>query len=144
LLFNSCHTSLPIGVLHAQAAGVGERFETISGNAFEANLGNGYDYVLLTNIFHHFDPPTCEKLMKRVHAALKPGGQAITVEFVPNEDRVSPAMPAMFSLVMLATTDAGDAYTLPEYEKMFCSAGFAKTTLQQIPDMPSQVLISEK
>ncbi len=135
---------LAVAKENAQAAGVGERFETISGNAFEANLGSGYDYVLLTNIFHHFDPPTCEKLMKRVHAALKPGGQAITVEFVPNEDRVSPAMPAMFSLVMLATTDAGDAYTLPEYEKMFCNAGFAKTTLHQIPDMPSQVLISEK
>jgi cyclopropane fatty-acyl-phospholipid synthase-like methyltransferase len=107
-------------------------------------MGSGYDYVLLTNIFHHFDPSTCEKLMKRVHAALKPGGQAITVEFVPNEDRVSPAMPAMFSLVMLATTDAGDAYTLPEYEQMFRNAGFAKTTLHQIPDMPSQVLVSEK
>jgi hypothetical protein len=79
-----------------------------------------------------------------VHAALNPGGQAITVEFVPNEDRVTPAMPAMFSLVMLATTDSGDAYTLPEYEKMFRNAGFAKTTLQQIPDMPSQVLVSEK
>jgi hypothetical protein len=81
--------------------------------------------------------------MKRVHAALKPGGQAITVEFVPNDDRVSPMMPAMFSLVMLATTDSGDAYTLAEYEKMFRNAGFAKTTLHQIPDMPSQVLVSE-
>jgi 2-polyprenyl-3-methyl-5-hydroxy-6-metoxy-1,4-benzoquinol methylase len=135
---------LEVAKENAQAAGVGERFKTVSGNAFEAEMGSGYDYVLLTNIFHHFDPPTCEKLMKRVHAALKPGGQAITVEFVPNDDRISPVMPAMFSLVMLATTDAGDAYTLPEYERMFRNAGFAKTTLHQIPDMPSQVLVSEE
>jgi 2-polyprenyl-3-methyl-5-hydroxy-6-metoxy-1,4-benzoquinol methylase len=135
---------LEVAKENAQAAGVGERFKTVSGNAFEAEMGSGYDYILLTNIFHHFDPPTCEKLMKRVHAALKPGAQAITVEFVPNDDRVSPVMPAMFSLVMLATTDAGDAYTMAEYEKMFRNAGFAKTTLHQIPDMPSQVLVSEK
>jgi 2-polyprenyl-3-methyl-5-hydroxy-6-metoxy-1,4-benzoquinol methylase len=135
---------LEVAKENAQVAGVGERFKTVSGNAFEAEMGSGYDYVLLTNIFHHFDPLTCEKLMKRVHAALKPGGQAITVEFVPNDDRVSPVMPAMFSLVMLATTDAGDAYTMAEYEKMFRNAGFAKTTLHQIPDMPSQVLVSEK
>src|ERR1700730_4293821 len=135
---------LEVAKENAQAAGVGERFKTVSGNAFEAEMGSGYDYVLLTNIFHHFDALTCEKLMKRVHAALKPGGQAITVEFVPNDDRVSPVMPAMFSLVMLATTDAADAYTLPEYEKMFRNAGFANTTLHQIPDMPSQVLVSEK
>jgi 2-polyprenyl-3-methyl-5-hydroxy-6-metoxy-1,4-benzoquinol methylase len=135
---------LEVAKQNAQAAGLGERFETISGNAFEADMGSGYDHILLTNIFHHFDPSTCEKLMKRVHAALKPSGQAITVEFVPNDDRVSPAMAARFSLVMLATTDAGDAYTLAEYEKMFRNAGFAKTTLHQIPDMPSQVLVSEK
>jgi hypothetical protein len=82
--------------------------------------------------------------MKRVHAALKPGGQAITLEFVPNEDRISPPMQAMFSLLMLATTDSGDAYTLAEYEKMFHNAGFTKTTLHQIPDMPQQALVSEK
>jgi hypothetical protein len=82
--------------------------------------------------------------MKRVHAALKPGGQAITLEFVPNEDRVSPPVAAMFSLIMLATTDTGDAYTFSEYEKMFRNAGFSKTTMHQIPEMPQQALVSEK
>ena len=51
--------------------------------------------------------PGCETLLRRVHAALKPGGKAITLEFVPNEDRVSPPVAAAFSLVMLANTDAG-------------------------------------
>jgi len=82
--------------------------------------------------------------MRRVHAALRPGGKAITLEFVPNEDRVTPPMSAAFSLIMLANTDAGDAYTLAEYEKMFCNAGFVKTTLHPVPDMPQQVLLSEK
>ena len=114
------------------------------GSAFEADLGNGYDVVLLTNIFHHFDIPTCVKLMRRVHAALKPGGKSITLEFVPNEDRVTPPMAASFSLIMLAETDAGDAYTFSQYEKMFENAGFLKTTLHPVPDMPQQVLLSEK
>jgi len=100
--------------------------------------------VLLTNIFHHFDAPTCEKLMRRVHAALKSGGKAITLEFVPNEDRVSPPMAAAFSMVMLASTDSGDAYTFAQYEKMFGNAGFAKTTLHPIPNLPQQVVVSEK
>jgi 2-polyprenyl-3-methyl-5-hydroxy-6-metoxy-1,4-benzoquinol methylase len=129
---------------NAQGAGVGDRFQTRPGSAFETEFGNGYDYILFTNIFHHFDHATCEKLMKRGHAALKPGGQAITLEFVPNEDRITPKTTAMFSLVMLATTDSGDAYTFAEYEKMFGNAGFSKTTLHQIPDMPQQVLVSEK
>lgn len=135
---------LEVAKENARAAGVSERYTTRAGSAFETDLGSGYDYVLLTNIFHHFDPSTCEKLMKRVHAALHAGGQAITLEFVPNEDRVSPPTAAMFSLIMLATTDSGDAYTLTEYEKMFRNAGFGKTTMHEIPDMPQRLLVSEK
>ena len=135
---------LEVAKENAAAAGVANRVSMRPGSAFEADLGEGYDVVLLTNIFHHFDIPTCEKLMRRVHAALRPGGKAITLEFVPNEDRVTPPMAAAFSLIMLANTDAGDAYTLAQYEKMFRNAGFVKTTLHPVPDMPQQVLLSEK
>jgi len=135
---------LAVAKENAAAAGVADRVSLRPGSAFEADLGNSYDIVLLTNIFHHFDIPTCEKLMRRVHAALKPGGKAITLEFVPNEDRVAPPMAAAFSLIMLAETDAGDAYTFSQYEKMFGNAGFLKTTLHPVPDMPQQVLLSEK
>ena len=135
---------LEVAKENAAAAGVTDRVSMRPGSAFEADLGEGYDIVLLTNIFHHFDIPTCEKLMRRVHAALRPGGKAITLEFVPNEDRVTPPMAAAFSLIMLANTDAGDAYTLAQYEKMFHNSGFVKTTLHPVPDMPQQVLLSEK
>ena len=135
---------LEVAKENAQATGVSDRYTVRPGSAFETDLGSGYDYALLTNIFHHFDPPGCETLMRRIQAALKPGGQAITLEFVPNEDRVTPPTAAAFSLIMLANTDAGDAYTLSEYEKMFGNAGFAKTTLHPIPEMPQQVLVSEK
>lgn len=135
---------LEVATENAKKFGVAERHRTQPGSAFEVEWGNGYDFVLLTNILHHFDPPTCEKLMRRVHGALEPWGRVITLEFVPNEDRVSPGMAAAFSLVMLAGTDAGDAYTFAEYERMFGNAGFAKTTLHPIPDVPQQVLLSEK
>lgn len=135
---------LAVAKENAAAAGVADRVSLRPGSAFEADLGNSYDVVLLTNIFHHFDIPTCEKLMRRVHAALKPGGKAITLEFVPNEDRITPPMAAAFSLIMLAETGAGDAYTFTEYEKMFRNAGFAKSALHPIPDMPQQVIVSEK
>jgi ubiquinone/menaquinone biosynthesis C-methylase UbiE len=135
---------LAVAKENVATAGVADRVSFRAGSAFEAELGDGYDIVLLTNIFHHFDMPTCEKLMSRVHAALKPGGKAITLEFVPNEDRVTPPMAAAFSLIMLAETDAGDAFTLSEYERMFRNAGFARTTLHPVPGMPQQVLLSEE
>lgn len=135
---------LAVAEENAKKFGVTERYSVRPGSAFEVETGDGYDYVLVTNLLHHFDIPTCEKLMHKVHTALKPGGKALTLEFVPNEDRVSPPMAATFSLIMLANTDAGDAYTRSEYDKMMSNAGFARTTFQQVPDMPQTVVISEK
>lgn len=135
---------LEVAKENARKFGVSDRFSVRAGSVFETDLGSGYDCALLTNILHHFDVPTCEALMRRVHTALKPGGRAVTLEFVPNEDRVTPPTTARFSLVMLANTDAGDAYTFSEYEKMFRNAGFAKSTLHPVPEMPQQVVVSEK
>ncbi len=129
---------------NAKKFGVADRWTKQIGSAFEAEYGEGYDYILLTNILHHFDPATCTKLARRVHAALKPGGKAVTLEFVPNADRVSPPMAAAFSMVMLANTDSGDAYTFKELEKIFSEAGFSRTTQHPIPEMPQTVLVSEK
>lgn len=135
---------LEVAKENARAAGIADRYTALPGSAFEVELGTEYDFVLLTNILHHFDPPTCEKLLRRMHAALKPGGRTITLEFVPNEDRISPPTAAAFSIIMLTGTDAGDAYTFSEYERVFRNAGFARTTFHQVPDMPQQVLASEK
>ena len=135
---------LEVAQENARKFGVKDRYDTRPGSVFETELGSGYDFVLLTNIFHHFDMAACETLTRRVHTALKSGGKAITLEFVPNEDRISPPTAAEFSLAMLAGTRAGDAYTFSEYEKMFESAGFQKTTLHQLPEVPQQVLVSEK
>ncbi|SRR6266849_5364604 len=127
---------------NARAAGVAGRFRTLPGSAFEVEYGSGYDLVLLTNILHHFDPAGCETLLRKVRAALKPGGRAVTVEMVPDESRVTPPDAAGFALVMLAGTPAGDAYTFAEYERMFQNAGFVRSELHQLVPSPQRAMIA--
>jgi len=128
---------------NAQAAGVATRHHHLPGSAFEVDFGKDYDIVLLTGFLHHFDPQTIETILRKVHAALKPGGRAVTVEFVPNEDRVSPPAPAAFSMIMLGNTRAGDAYPYSEYDKMFRNAGFTLNELRRSPG-PQSFIISKK
>ncbi|MBI4165923.1 MAG: class I SAM-dependent methyltransferase [Acidobacteria bacterium] len=135
---------LEVAQANARKAGVEGRYSTITGNAFEANLGSDYDLVLLTNFLHHFDIPTCESLLKKAHAALAPGGRAVTLEFVPNDDRVSPPETAFFSLIMLGSTPHGDAYTFAEYDRMFRNAGFARNEHIRPPESPESVIVSYK
>ena len=135
---------LEVAKENARRAGADGRYSTIEGDAFGAEFGEGYDVVLLTNFLHHFDPPTCEQLLRKVRAALREGGAALTLEFVPNEDRVTPPLSAAFSLTMLAGTPAGDAYTYPELEHMFRSAGFSSSETHQLPASPQQAIVSRK
>ncbi|HYE14381.1 MAG TPA: methyltransferase [Pyrinomonadaceae bacterium] len=133
---------LPFARRTAEAAGVAERFHEIPGSAFDVEFGDGYDLALLTNCFHHFDKPTCVALMRKVHSALKPGGRAVTLEFVPDEDRVTPPAEAAFALIMLGTTPSGDAYTFGEFDAMFREAGFARSEIIAVP--PQHVIVSYK
>jgi len=135
---------LEVAKENAQKFGVADRYSVRPGSAFDTDLGSGYDYVFITNFLHHFDIPTNEKLLRRFHAALKPGGKAVTVEFVPDESRVTPPIAAAFSMVMLVNTDAGDAYTFAEYESMCRNAGFKSTVFEAPPDLPQRLVIAEK
>lgn len=132
---------LRVALDNARKAGVADRYDMLPGSAFEVDFGGPYDAVLLTNFLHHFDQPTCVGLLQKVHAALRPGGRAATLEFVPNEDRVSPPMPAAFSMTMLTTTAAGDAYTLSELTSMYHEAGFGGVTAHPIPMSPHTVVM---
>ena len=82
--------------------------------------------------------------MRKVNDALSPEGKAVTLEFIPNDDRVSPRAEALFPLVMLAGTPAGDAYTLAELKKMLEDAGFTRNEHIPLSPMPQHLVISSK
>jgi 2-polyprenyl-3-methyl-5-hydroxy-6-metoxy-1,4-benzoquinol methylase len=135
---------LEVATENAVKAGVADRHALLPGDAFDVDLGGPYDLVLVTNFFHHFDPPTCERLLRRIAAALAPGGRCVNLDFVIEEDRVSPPIPASFAMMMLGTTVAGDVYTFAEYETMFRNAGFASSELRALMRSPETVIISRK
>ena len=61
-----------------------------------------------------------------------------------DEDRVSPANAAMFPLMMLVGTPAGDAYTHSEYQEMLKAAGFSKEELHDLPPSFFRAIIARK
>jgi 2-polyprenyl-3-methyl-5-hydroxy-6-metoxy-1,4-benzoquinol methylase len=133
---------LAIAEENAKVAGLASRFSKIVGDAFTVDMGTGYDIVLVPNFLHHFNIPDCTRFLRRVHSALRPGGRVIIIEFVPNEDRVSPPPAASFSLVMLGTTPEGDAYTFEEYRKMLADAGFRDSTLHPLPPTAHSAVVA--
>ena len=135
---------LSVAKENAERFGLADRYHTIAGDAFESDFGTGYDVILVPNFLHHFDVPTCEKFIRKLNGSLAEGGKIMTVEFVPNEDRVSPPPSAMFSIVMLAATPGGDAYTYPELKQMFENSGFSNNEIIELHPMPQHLIISTR
>jgi len=134
---------LAVATQNARAAGVQDRHHTLGGDAFKVEFPKDIDVALVTNFLHHFNPATCTEFLAKISRALKPGGRVVVLEFVPNPDRVTPPIPARFSLAMLANTPAGDAYTLDELTKQLTDAGFRNVSTHALP-MPQLVLIAER
>ena len=135
---------LAVATENAAKFGVADRHHLMPGSVFETEFGDGYDVVLVTNFLHHFDAETCTSFMSKVNKSLAPGGKAMTLEFVPNDDRVSPPSEALFSLVMLAATPAGDAYTFSELRQMCETAGFARNEHIPLAPLPQHLIVSMK
>lgn len=135
---------LDVAERHAAAAGVADRFRLLEGDALEVDYGTGYDVVLLANFLHHFDRPTCEGLLRKTHGALARGGRAVVVDFIPNEDRVSPRTAALCGVTMLVETPRGDAHTRAEVEDMCRAAGFEALEHHDLPPTPHRTVIGCK
>ena len=127
----------------AEAAGVSDRYHTLAGSAFEVDWGNGFDLVLLANFLHQLEHEGCVALLRKVRKGLVSGGRAAVVEVVPNEDRVSPRFPAMFSFQMLGSTPQGEAYTAREFEDMGRAAGFGRATVTALSPTPQSLILFE-
>jgi len=132
---------LEVAQQNAAAHGVSDRIHIKPGDAFEVDFGSDYDVALVTNFLHHFDHATCTSFLAKVRRALKTGGRVVILEMVPNADRVTPAVPARFSLTMLGGTPAGDAYTLDELRDQLEKAGFADVTSHPLPT-PETVVVA--
>ncbi len=129
---------------NAAKAGLDGRHTTLPGDAFEIDFGGDYDAILLPNFIHHFDIPTNEKLLVKCARNLRPGGHVAIVDFVPNDDRVSPPTAAGFAMTMLAGTPAGDVYTFTEYEGMLKRSGFARVEARALAGMPQTLILGRK
>lgn len=132
---------LTVAKTNAEKAGVADRIRMVAGNALELDWGGDYDLILLPNFLHHFDFDTCISLLSKVRENLSSDGQVIGVDFVPNEDRISPPVPVMFAFQMLATTPSGDAYTTSELDVMAKKAGFLGAETQSLSPIPESLIL---
>ena len=115
------------------------RLRYIEGNLFEADFGGPYELIVMSHIFHHFDRETCLGLMKKVAAALAPGGRVAVHDFLADHPGGQ-----LFSITMMIWTKHGEAYRGQDYLAWFAESGLKNPSIQPVPMGPTSLLFAER
>ena len=135
---------LKIAQRNANSAAVADRYHLLPGDIFKVDLDGEYDVILVANLLHHFDQPACIQLLQKLHHSMAEKGRLIILEFVPDEDRVTPPIPASFALMLLGVTPAGDVYSPRQLDEFLSAARFSRPVVVPVPQSPQCLVISEK
>ena len=133
---------LEVAVTNARNGGVSARYHAIPGDVFSANLGDCYDWALITNFLPDFGPAECEQLLARIRSILTNEGRVVALQWIPEDDRLSPSNAPSLALSLLAQTPQGDVYTYRELTEMFRRAGFARTEMRELGPSLQRVVIA--
>src|SRR6266699_1543041 len=124
-----------------QEFGLADRFSYVEGDVLEADFGSGYDIATLGHILHTEGEDRSRKLLKKVFAALKPGGTIAIGEWLVNDARTEPLPSLIFAVNMLVHSERGDAFSFNEIKSWLEEAGFKKARKLQAPG-PSPLVLA--
>ncbi|HEY3296082.1 MAG TPA: methyltransferase [bacterium] len=131
---------VPLTRMYIEREGMADRIHTVEGNYKTDMLGSGFDLIFLSAIVHSNSFAENRALLQKCAAALRPRGQVVVVDFVMDEDRITPPFGTFFSLNMLVGTEAGDTYTEPEIRSWLQDAGLSAIARKDTPFGPSMLM----
>ena len=123
--------------------GVADRYRYVPGDLLAVDYGTGYNVATLGHILHSEGERRSRALLRKVFAALAPGGTVAIAEMIPNEDRTGPPQALMFALNMLVHTDEGDVFTFGQMSAWLKEAGFANPRKLEVPG-PNPLVLATK
>lgn len=120
----------------AKQMGLEDRFAAIPGNYHESDLGeDSYDLAIVANVTHIETPDGNRGLFRKLHKALRVGGEVIIVDVMPvqPEGRISAAL---YALGLGLRTAQGQVHTATALQQYLGDSGFGEAVLQPIPVAP--------
>ena len=126
-------------------AGMTGRIGLIAGDYRSDPIPGRYDVAFLSNIIHGENSLKNQTLIEELSASLNPRGRLIIKDHILDDSRANPPVGAIFSLLMLLTTDGGRCYSFSEISEWMNHAGLNR--VQQIvlaPPLTSSLVIGTR
>jgi SAM-dependent methyltransferase len=137
--------TLKITQRYVRESGMEDRIRLIAGDYRKGAIAGSYDIVFLSNIIHGESEQRNESLIGKLASNLKPGGRLVVKDHILDESRASPPAGAVFSLLMLLTTEGGRCYSFNEIKIWMERAGLSQVRqIDLAPPLTSALVIGTK
>ncbi len=137
--------TIEIARRHVHAAGLEERIRLLVGDYRSDPIPGQYDLIFLSNIIHSEGADENQRLMTKLCGNLCSGGRIVLKDHILDITRTEPPVGAIFSLLMLLTTQLGRCYSFDEIKTWLERAGFhAVTRIDLPPPLTSSLVVGEK
>ncbi|MGH7809197.1 MAG: methyltransferase [Candidatus Binatia bacterium] len=137
--------TLKITARYVREANMTDRIELIPGNYRNDPISGSYDVIFLSNIIHGEDYQKNQALIETLVANLAPSGRIVIKDHILDASRVNPAVGAIFSILMLLTTDGGRCYSFEEIKTWMTHAGLRQVERIDLPPpLTSSLVIGRK
>src|SRR2546428_2536084 len=137
--------TLEITERYVREAGLCDRIRLMAGDYRTDPIPGNYDIVLLSNIIHGEGFENNRSLIGKLALNLNSGGQIIVKDHILDDSRAHPPVGAIFSLLMLLTTESGRCYSFNEIKGWMEQADLSQ--VQQVdlpPPLNSSLVIGTK
>ena len=114
-------------------AGMDDRVTCIAGDYLTAEFPGGMDAVNIFGVLHQESPDSICDILKRAHAALKPGGVIHILDMMTDATRATPKFSALFALNMALTTQNGWVFSDEDLKGWLTEAGFRDIRVSTLP-----------
>ena len=137
--------TLKITERYVREAGLEPRIKLVSGDYRRDAIPGSYDAIFLSNIIHGEGSEENQTLMTKLAANLNAGGRMIVKDHILDESRADPPVGAIFSLLMLLTTESGRCYSFNEVKSWLEKGGLSRVRKIDLPPpLTSSLIIGEK
>jgi hypothetical protein len=125
--------TLAISERYVREAVMAERIRLIAGDYRKEPIPGAYDVIFLSNIIHGESFESNRSLIRKLVSNLQPGGQIVIKDHILDDSRTTPPVGAIFSLLMLLTTESGRCYSFSEIKSWMEQAGLSRVRQIDLP-----------
>lgn len=110
--------------------GLTERVRIVAGDYEHDALPAGPDVVLWSGNLHASSPESCHRVLTTLHALLPLTGMVLIHDYLLDDTRTAPLIPALLALHLTLVSEHGQVYSGAELRALLEQAGFGEVSIQ--------------